>query len=73
VKRDRCKTCGAEIIWAETERGRPMPVDAKPLKVILLEDLGELFAPKAKVVNAFVSHFATCPDAAEHRRPAAPR
>lgn len=26
----RCKSCGAEIIWAATSQGKAMPVDAEP-------------------------------------------
>ncbi|MDQ5870771.1 MAG: hypothetical protein M3547_01010 [Acidobacteriota bacterium] len=25
-----CRSCGAVVIWAETEKGKRMPVDAKP-------------------------------------------
>jgi hypothetical protein len=28
----QCKTCGAEIIWTITERGKKMPVDVSPAK-----------------------------------------
>lgn len=61
-----CSTCGAEIIWATSERGRPMPLDAKPEKRILLEQNGK--ATIARVVDTYVSHFVTCPQRDEHRR-----
>jgi hypothetical protein len=25
-----CKSCGAELIWAESRSGKPMPFNAKP-------------------------------------------
>lgn len=58
-----CRSCGAEIVWVHTEKGRAMPVDVKPRKGVVL-DMGI-----AKVVNVFTSHFETCPDAAAHRKP----
>lgn len=72
-----CRSCGAEIEWARTEKGKSMPLDADPVKGgnIVVEsrvatDHG--MAPLAKYVTAGegdrVSHFATCPEAKEHRR-----
>ena len=26
----KCRACGAPIVWAESERGRMMPIDAEP-------------------------------------------
>jgi len=31
VSHARCKTCGAEIIWAETPAGRAIPLDVEPV------------------------------------------
>lgn len=62
-----CSTCGGEIVWATSERGRPLPLDAKPEKRILVEETGK--ARIARVVDAYTSHFATCPQADQHRRP----
>jgi len=27
----RCRCCDAEIIWATTEKGKPIPVDSEPV------------------------------------------
>ena len=27
---EKCKSCPAQVIWAVTERGKAMPVDAEP-------------------------------------------
>lgn len=81
MKTARCFSCGAEIVWAVTTKGNRMPVDAQPSSDgnILLErrpdgaliavvsepgglELPGLAAPRYK------SHFATCPNASEHRR-----
>lgn len=69
-----CGSCRKPIIWTITEAGRRMPVDAEPVgKVTVLvrnpEDPG---TPISKQRDAYVSHFATCISAAQHRKPKAP-
>lgn len=54
-----CKSCGASIEWIKTTGGKPMPVDAKVITIVT--DAGN-------VVRGRESHFATCPDAAAHRK-----
>lgn len=75
VPRTRCP-CGAVIVWAKTEAGRTMPVDVKAthkgnLRLVLEGD--ELRAYVAKPHDEpgkrFLSHFVTCPDAGNYRRP----
>lgn len=83
-----CRSCGRDIIWTETERGKKMPVDAGKRNDgnILLISRGdaapqakflgklELDAEKARALargetfRAYVSHFATCPNAKSHRK-----
>jgi len=67
-----CSSCGAEIVWAITMSGRPTPCDAKPVKVLAwtgrMVDTVHGQAQEVEVKTAFVSHFATCPNAAKHRR-----
>lgn len=71
----QCRSCGAEIVWAETEKGRRVPLDAKTERRAIVDELGRR-APneplRVKVVETYVSHFATCPHAAQHRRPRGP-
>jgi hypothetical protein len=77
----RCRTCGAEIRWVSTHAGRRMPIDAWPSKagnVQLIADDGSVVAEvlragraveaRARGLELFVAHFATCPDAENHRR-----
>jgi hypothetical protein len=74
----RCRSCPADIVWAVTTRGRPMPVDAEPHpdgNIRLIPRMG-LTTPRAEVVTEprpgeqlRHSHFTTCPDAGQHRRP----
>jgi hypothetical protein len=61
-----CRSCGADIFWAETARGARMPIDAKGEARVVLE--GEPGAQRAVVRQTYVSHFATCAHAAEHRK-----
>ena len=73
MKTDKCRSCGAPIIWTVTSKGKRMPVDAKPVEggnVRLDQDL--LGNTVASIVpdgtGDRVSHFATCPEAARWRR-----
>lgn len=76
---EQCSTCAAPIIWAVTERARPMPIDAQPTKGgnVLLRPRGSDMQPLAVLLpvakqfghtNLRTSHFATCPQANQHRR-----
>lgn len=58
-----CSSCGAPVRWITTEHGSAHPLNAKPEKrwIIDRNDVG-------RVVDVFVSHFATCPSAFDHRR-----
>lgn len=67
-----CKSCAAPIRWELTAGGKRIPLDAAPV------DGGNLVfnterPPRVIVVSptdnmkAYVSHFVTCPNAAEHR------
>ena len=73
-----CKSCGAGIIWAKTIKGATIPLDAEPTKTgnIVIEDGNALvynnpdaIAPRLRSEPRYVSHFATCPNADEHRKP----
>jgi hypothetical protein len=54
----RCGSCQAKIIWLLTKNLKPMPVDADAV----------LPADTKYDHKRHVSHFATCPNAAHHRR-----
>lgn len=77
----RCKGCGAEIGWIRTPAGKAMPVDPEPVYVavddgsdVFVTDVGEVIHGRAVPANdgsaevAFVSHWATCPEAGRFRR-----
>lgn len=75
----QCRSCDAPIIWAKSPAGKAMPIDAEPVPDgnVLLVANGSA-TPNAIVVEAdhqwaegarrYKSHFATCPNAASHRR-----
>jgi hypothetical protein len=71
-----CRSCGAPIRWALTTNGRRIPLDPDPVEGgnLALADQGT--TPIAYYVDPedepvpgplYVSHFATCPNAAQHR------
>lgn len=78
----RCSTCRAPIRWTVTEHGKAMPVDYAPVRGgnIVLRDEGTravavyvaplLESDDDKARPHYVSHFVTCPQAAQHRRKA---
>jgi DNA repair protein RadD len=70
-----CRSCGARILWCvAVATGRPIPVDPDPsprgniavtggeARVLKGEEFGSHHGP------LHTSHFATCPEAARHRR-----
>lgn len=65
-----CKSCGAAIIWAKTPTGKTMPIDAASETMWLIDgDSINSFNASARPVQVRKSHFATCPNADQHRRP----
>jgi hypothetical protein len=61
-----CRSCKAPIIWAKTQGGKLMPLDSLPQQRYVLEEREE--GTVAIYRPVFVSHFATCPNADQHRR-----
>lgn len=57
----QCRGCGADILWALTEAGKRVPLDAKPEKRFIKADL----SPQVRLVDTYLSHFVTCPDASK--------
>lgn len=73
-----CRSCKALMFWVVTAKGNRMPVDAKPDPaggfVLTLKADGQLHAEAfyepthGTKRNRYTSHFATCPNASQHRR-----
>lgn len=84
-KTAKCSSCPAIVIWAETEKGSRMPVDAKPVPNgnIYLVHRGPRKAPLAvhakfdridgQKIPKYRAHFASCPNASRHRRRPPPK
>lgn len=66
-----CRSCDAEILWRRTAAGQRIPIDALPDPQGNVEILDSIEAKVhgGPVDGGHLSHFATCPDAAKHRRP----
>ena len=67
---DRCRDCSAPIVWCVTEAGKRMPVDAKPVRKVMVltrDPANPGGPPLAKFVGQYASHFAHCPAAAARR------
>ena len=63
-----CNSCGKEITWIKLRpMMKPHPMNPIPSKVIVLSDLSSDGNPVGKLVDGYVSHFATCPQADEWR------
>lgn len=74
-----CKSCDGSIAWALLPSGKLMPVDAQPVPdgniAARRDERGDLLARVLKNGDELAegerrgtSHFATCPNAAAHRR-----
>lgn len=74
-----CGSCDAPIVWAKTSKGALMPIDAQPADdgnlAVHRDDQGELHARVLKAGDSTAewekrgtSHWATCPNAEQHRR-----
>ena len=64
----QCKSCKAEIKWIKTPAGKNHPVDAKPVQVWIKNENDLYPGDSFKPVTGYASHFATCPQASQHRR-----
>ena len=76
---DKCRFCGAPVIWVQTDKGKTMPIDPDPvehgnLRLIPVGETGKVHYLKKGELEEdspeprYVSHFATCPNAKQHRK-----
>lgn len=65
-----CKSCRKLVCWVETAKGKRMPIDPvpSPIGTLVLDDRGVAHVDTRPGRAKFVSHFATCPNASQHRR-----
>lgn len=59
VKITQCRSCGADIVWLKTQKGKNIPVDAEDV----VDKEVEIFDP-----DTMTTHFQTCPDANSWRK-----
>lgn len=67
----RCQSCGAEVIWVRTERGKRMPLDREESMergalLFVIDDKG--VAHRSQTGRGYQSHFSTCPQADRWRK-----
>lgn len=76
-----CRSCGSPIRWAKTPSGKRMPLDVEPsrqgnvqLGWVGGEEIAIVLGRQADIAGCvvggiplYLSHFATCPSAAQHR------
>lgn len=74
----KCKSCGAEILFMKTELGKWMPLDPEPtyegnVMINRAEDTCSVVTDFKLLESLrgrlYLSHFKSCPNADEHRRP----
>lgn len=72
-----CRSCGATIRWERTVNDKPIPLDPEPVEDgnLAIRDDGKVYSvgkpsegALALPIPKYKTHFATCPNAAEHRR-----
>ena len=62
-----CKTCGEMIVWAKTEKGKAIPLDAMPEKRFVVTNASGT-EPTVKYVETYQVHFIKCPNSEKSRR-----
>lgn len=73
TSRAGCKSCGADVLWVETRKGKRMPLDPEENSagnvVIEADGKAAVLPPGAQYSGPrYASHFETCPDAQRWRR-----
>lgn len=76
-----CRSCGAEINWIKTKRGKNMPVDPEEVEWgdaenndVLVSELGDVVHVSREIrdphpnLRYYISHFATCPQGDDWRK-----
>ena len=66
----QCNSCGAEIFFVTTTAGKRVPVN-HPGKIFFTKtnQLDERGSNIYRTVSFYESHFSTCPNADQHRKP----
>lgn len=68
MNKEKCRSCGAEIIWAETTEGKRIPLNKTRVRGYLPVQRDGGRSPLAEEMGlACISHFITCPQAYRER------
>ena len=59
-------SCGASMLWAKTKNNKNIPLDAEPEKRFVF--LPERPEGVADMVDTYMPHHATCPEADKYRK-----
>jgi hypothetical protein len=76
MEKGNCRSCNAPVLWVRTTSGALMPLDAEPVEngnIALIDGVahtrrGDLFEEMLPDGPRYQSHFASCPNAAKHRK-----
>lgn len=81
LKTEKCRSCGAAVAWVITApKGKRMPIDPEPVAdgniILQLGAVNSQVPPLATTLAKgastelprYKSHFATCPNAKQHRK-----
>lgn len=64
-----CRSCGKKLVWGETEDGKRIPLDSvAPVYQVVGDPLDHENPRVVRASGAYVTHFATCPNASEHSK-----
>lgn len=72
-----CSSCGANIVWIKTPKGKSMPLDATPNpegNVVIRDGLAVVLTAAEKAVvpsvgpRRWLPHWVGCPSAQTHRK-----
>lgn len=62
-----CKSCGAELLWGVNKvSGKRIPLSVKSME---RRFIASLMDDSVVMTETYLSHFADCPDAVQHRKP----
>ena len=64
----KCSTCGAEIVWGLTANMKRVPMNPPEKRFVRQGPVGATDTCVG-VEDTWLSHFATCPQADQHRKP----
>jgi hypothetical protein len=65
--RSYCRSCGAELLWVQLASGKRMPLDVGSMEQrFIVSGATEPMSGSAR--RTYLSHFATCPNAEQHRK-----